>query len=175
MGAAASDGLAASNLAGYYIELGKLDEASALVDEAIATLERTGSRYVLAETFVFRARIAAARGRLADARQCAEKSLALARSLGNHLDAAIALRILAQLDGRAGDHEVARPKIEEALVQASMHDEYEAIRTRAARARLLKLAGDPTADDELADVEYDLTKLGTKRELAVLRDLTEVR
>jgi hypothetical protein len=56
-----------------------------------------------------------------------------------------------------------------------MHDEYEAIRTRAARARLLKLAGDPTADDELADVEYDLTKLGTKRELAVLRDLTEVR
>ncbi|HEY5928583.1 MAG TPA: protein kinase, partial [Kofleriaceae bacterium] len=79
MSAAASDGLAASNLAGYYIELGRLDDAATLLDEAIATLERTGSRYVLCESFVFRARIAAARGKLGEARDCAEKSLARAK------------------------------------------------------------------------------------------------
>lgn len=175
MSAASSDGLAASNLAGYYIELGRLDEADALLDEAIATLERTGSRYVLCESLVFRARIAAARDQLDDARQHADKSLGLARSLGNQLDAAIAMRILAQLDARAGAHDAARERIEQALVQATIHDELEAIRTRAARARILALAGDPNADSELADLEHELRRLGTKRELAVLRDLREVR
>ena len=175
MGAAPSDGLAASNLAGYYVELGLLDEADALLDEAIAIIERTNSRYVLCESLVFRARAAAARDDLATAREHADRSLALARSLGNQLDAAIALRILAQLDARAGDHDTARERIEEALVQAAIHDELEATRTRAARARILAIAGDPTAQSELADLEHELRRLGTRRELAVLRDLREVR
>jgi tetratricopeptide (TPR) repeat protein len=175
MSAASSDGLAASNLAGYYIELGRLAEADALLDEAIATIERTGSRYVLCESLVFRARIAAARDQLGDAREHAEKSLALARSLGNQLDAAIAMRILAQLDARSGAHDAARERIEQALVQAAIHDEFEAVRTRAARARILALAGDPNAESELTDLEIELRRLGTKRELAVLRDLREVR
>lgn len=175
MSATSSDGLAASNLAGYYIELGRLDEADALLDEAIANIERTGSRYVLCESLVFRARIAAARDQLDDARQHAEKSLALARSLGNQLDAAIAMRILAQLDARAGAHDPARERIEQALVQAAIHDEFEAVRTRAARARVLALAGDPNAESEMSDLELELRRLGTKRELAVLRDLREVR
>jgi eukaryotic-like serine/threonine-protein kinase len=175
MSAAASDCLAASNLAGYYIELGRLDEADRLLDEAIAMIERTGSRYVLCESLVFRARIAAARDKLADARVHAEKSLALARSLGNQLDVAIATRILASLDSRAGNHDAARKRIEEALVTATLHDEYEAIRTRAARARILANAGERSADGELADIEYELAQLGTKRERLVLRDLREVR
>jgi len=175
MGAAASDGLACSNLGGYYLELGRLDEAEAMLDEGMATLERTGSRYALCESFVFRARIAAARGKLADARQHAEKSLALARQLGNQLDAAIATRVLASLDARSGLYDSARERIEEALVAATIHDELESIRTRTARARILALAGEPTADAELADLEWELRRLGTKRELAVLRDLAEVR
>jgi tetratricopeptide (TPR) repeat protein len=175
MNAAASDGLAASNLAGYYIELRRLDEADALLDEAIATLERTGSRYVLCESFVFRARVAAARGRFDDARHHAERSLALARSLNNQLDVAIATRILASLDSCAGNHDSARQRIEEALVLATVHDEFEAIRTRAARARILAAAGEDSAESELCDLDAELRRLGTKRELAVLRDLTEVR
>ena len=175
IGAASSDGLAASNLAGYFIELGRFDEAEALLDEAIVTLERTGSRYVLAETFVFRARALAARDELAAARGWADKSLALARTLGNQLDEAIALRILAQIDSRAGLHDAARERIEQALVLATLNDELEAVRTRAARARIHKAAGDPHADDELRDLESELVRLGTKRELAVLRDPREVR
>ncbi|HEX5058134.1 MAG TPA: protein kinase [Kofleriaceae bacterium] len=175
MSAAASDGLACSNLAGYYLELGRLDEADAILDEGMAILERTGSRYVLCESLVFRARIAAARGKLADARKHAEESLALARQLGNQLDAAIATRVLAALDSRAGDHDAARVRIEEALVLSATHDEFEGIRTRAARARILALAADPSAESELDDLQWELSRLGTKRDLAVLRDLTEVR
>jgi serine/threonine protein kinase/tetratricopeptide (TPR) repeat protein len=174
-GSAASDGLAASNLAGYFIELGRLDEADATLEEAIATLERTGSRYVLCETFVYRARALAARNEIPAARGWADKSLALARSLGNQLDEAVALRILAQIDSRAGYHDPARERIEQALVLATLNDELEAVRTRAARARILKAAGDPHADQELDDLEVELRRLGTKRDLAVLRDVREVR
>ena len=175
MSSAASAGLAASNLAGYFIEQGRLDEADALLDEAIATIERTGARYILCESLVFRARIAAARGDLEAARRYAEQSLAVARSLGNQLDAAIALRIVAQLESRSGEHDAARQHIEEALVQAAIHDDFEAIRTRAARARILARAGDPSAKSELDDLDHELRRLGTERERAVLRDLDEVR
>jgi ATP/maltotriose-dependent transcriptional regulator MalT len=175
MNAAASDCLAASNLAGYFIEQGRLDEADALLDDAIATIERTGARYILCESLVFRARIAAARGDIAAARVHAEKSLATAKALGNQLDAAIALRIVAQIESRSGEHDLARQHIEEALVAAVVHDEYEATRTRAARARILARAGDPNANAELDDLAYELRRLGTERELAVLRDLDEVR
>jgi tetratricopeptide (TPR) repeat protein len=175
MDAQSSAGLAASNLAGLYLEQRRLDDAERLLDEAIALIERTGNRYVLCESLVFRARIAAARGELGAALEHANKSLALARSLGNQLDAAIALRIVAQLEARAGKLDQAREKIEEALVQAVVHDEFEAIRTRAARARILALAADPTAAGELDDLRYELGRLGTKRDLAVLADLDEVR
>jgi tetratricopeptide (TPR) repeat protein len=174
-GSAASDGLAASNLAGYYIELSRLDDADAVLTEAVDILERTGSRYVLCETFVYRARALAARDEIRAARGWADKSLALARSLGNQLDEAVALRILAQLDARAGYHDPARERIEQALVLATLNDELEAARTRAARARILRIIGDPHADDELRDSEGELTRLRTKRDLAVLRDLREVR
>jgi eukaryotic-like serine/threonine-protein kinase len=175
MNSAASDCLAASNLAGYYIEQGRLDEADALLDEAIALIERTGAKYILCESLVFRARIAAARGHLAQARDYAEQSRSLGRSLGNQLDAAIALRIVAQIESRLGEHDIARKHIEEALVAATIHDEYEATRTRAARARILARASDPNAASELDDLAFELRRLGTERELAVLRDLDEVR
>jgi hypothetical protein len=91
------------------------------------------------------------------------------------MDAAIAMRIIASLESRAGEHDAARKRIEEALVHATIHDEFEAIKTRAARARILAAAGEPTAESELDDLQYELSRLGTKRELAVLRDLNEVR
>jgi hypothetical protein len=130
---------------------------------------------VLPEAFSFRARVAAARGKLPVAREHAEKSLAIAKQLGSQLDAAIATRILASLDARMGLYDSARQRIEEALVLATIHDELESIRTRAARARIFAVAGDASADGELADLQVELTRLGTKRELAVLRDLSEVR
>jgi len=175
MAAAASDGLAASNLAGFYLEQGKLDEADARLDEAMAIIERTGSRYVLCESLVFRARIAAARGDLAAARKQAEKSLAVARSLANPLDTAIAMRILAQLDSRDGQPEAALRRIDEALALATANDRFEALRTRAAKARILAAAGDATADAQLAELATELDRLGTKRELAALCEPDEVR
>ena len=175
MAAAASDGLAASNLAGLYLEQGRLDEADQLLDEAIAIVERTGNRYVLCESLVFRARLAAARGDLDGARKHADKSLAMARSLANQLDAAIALRILAQLDSRAGQREAALRRIDEALVLAAANDRFEALRTRAAKARILAAAGDATADPALAELASELAKLGARRELAVLCEPDEVR
>lgn len=175
MGSAASAGLAASNLAGYFIEQDRLDEADALLDEAIATIERTGARYILCESLVFRARVAAARGDLAAARELAEQSLDLARSLDNQLDAAVAQRIVAQLESRAGEHDAARTHVEQALALAAIHDAFETTRTRAARARILARAGDPSAAGELDELEHELRRLGTQRELAVLRDLDEVR
>ncbi len=174
-GSPGSDGHAASNIAGYYIELGRLDEADALLDAAIPILERTGTRFVLCESFVFRARIAAARGTLDLAREHAERSLALAHSFGNQLDAAIATRILAALDSRTGNHDAALQRIEEALVATVIHDEFEAIKTRAARARILAAAGEENAASELDDLQWELDRVGAKRELAVLRDLHEVR
>ncbi|MBA3391099.1 MAG: protein kinase [Deltaproteobacteria bacterium] len=173
-GAAARIGLTASNLAGFYLELGRLDEADALLDDAIEINERTGNRYILCESFTFRARIAAARDDLPAARVHAERSLALARSLAQQVDVAVAMRILAQLDSRAGDHDAARKLIDEALVVATQHDALEAIRTRAARSRILVSAG--LADlAEIAALRTDLERLGTRRELAVLADLRQVR
>jgi serine/threonine-protein kinase len=175
MGARSSTGIAACNLAGFYLELRRLDEADKLLDEAIELGEASRTRSYLCETFVYRARIAAARDDLATARTEAEKSLALARSLENDLDAAIALRIIAALDSRAGDHEAARARIEEALVLAVAHDDLEGIRTRATRARILASDGDPNAPDEMADLRYDLARLGMRHELAVLEQLADVR
>jgi len=174
MAAAACDGLAASNLAGYYVDQGRYAEADKLLDEAIVIIERTGNRYVLCESFVFRARSAAARGDLVAARRHAEKSLALARSQANQLDAAVALRILAQLDARADLREVALRRIDEALTLAASNDKFEAIRTRAARARILARLGEP-ADAELDELAEEFARLGTKRELTALRNLDEVR
>jgi tetratricopeptide (TPR) repeat protein len=175
MAASSSDGLAASNLAGFYIELGRLDEADAVLDEAIALIEKTGNRYVLAESLVFRARIAAGRGDLVAARRHAERSLSLARQQSNQLDVAIAMRILAQLDSRAAAHDVAIRRIDDALAIAKANDAFEGLRTRAARARILAAAGNPGAEPELTALHAELTRLGTKRELAVLRKLDEVR
>jgi tetratricopeptide (TPR) repeat protein len=175
MNATSSVGLVASNLGGYFLEQRRLDEAERLLAEAVSIGERTGSHYYLCETFLYQARIAAARGDLVAARAHAEKSQALAKTLGNALDGAIAMRVLASIDSRAGNHEAARQRIEEALVQAIVHDELEGIKTRAARARILANAGDDNAADEMADLRYDLTRLGTKHELAVLERLDEVR
>jgi tetratricopeptide (TPR) repeat protein len=175
MDARSNRGIVACNLAGFYLELRRLDEADRLLDETIEIGETSTNRSYLCEAFVYRARVAAARDDLAAARLHAEKSLALARSLGNDLDAAIALRIVAALDSRAGDHEAARARIEEALVLAITHDDLEGIRTRATRARILARAGDPNAPDEMDDLRYDLARLGLRHELAVLEQLTEVR
>ncbi len=173
-GAAARIGLTTSNLAGFYLELGRLDEADALLDDAIEINERTGNRYILCESFTFRARIAAARDDLPAARLHAERSLALARSLAQQVDVAVAIRILAQLDSRAGNHDAARKQIEDALALATQHDALEAIRTRAARSRILVNAGlaDPA---EMVALRSELARLGTHRELAVLDDLRQVR
>jgi ATP/maltotriose-dependent transcriptional regulator MalT len=175
MDARSSTGLAASNLAGIYVELRRFDEASRLLDEAVDIAEKAGNRYYLCESLVYRARVAVAKDDLAAARTHAETSLALARSQGRALDGAIAMRILAALDCRAGDHETGRTRIEEALVLAVANDDLEGIRTRAARARILAITGDPNASDEMSDLRYDLTRLGMKHDLAVLEQLAEVR
>jgi tetratricopeptide (TPR) repeat protein len=175
IGAAATAGLAASNLAGLLIEQGKLAAAEEAIDEALDLIDRTGHRYVLCETYIFAARLAAARGDLAAARHHAERSRALARELASAIDGAVATRILAQLAARTGDHAAARALIDEAVAAAAAADAFEAARTRAARARILLAAGDAGADAAMADARAELTRLGAKRELEVLGDVNEVR
>jgi tetratricopeptide (TPR) repeat protein len=174
-GATATAGLCASNLGGLYLEQGRLADAKTVLDEALDILSRTSNRYVLCETYAFQARLAAAEGDLAAARHHAERSRALARELGNPLDAAIATRILAQIASRGGDHSTARMLIDEALAAVTTIDAFEAIRTRAARARILRAAGDPTAATATADVRRELERLGATRELEVLDVDTEAR
>jgi serine/threonine protein kinase/tetratricopeptide (TPR) repeat protein len=175
IGAAPSAGLAASNLAGLLLEQGRLDAAETALDEAIDTIDRTGHRYVLCETYQFQARLAAAHGDLAAARHHAERSRALAKELGSPLDGAVATRILAQIAARAGQHAEARALIDEALAAAAAVDAFEAARTRAARARILRVLGDANAAAMMAEARAELGRLGAKRELAVLEDVNEVR
>lgn len=172
---AAASARAASVLAGLYVDLGRLDDAEGLLDEVISTCDGTPDQHHVCTALVHRARALAVRGDLVRARADADRALAMARTLDRPLDAAIALRIVASLASRAGDHDGARSRIEEALVHAVVHDELEGLRTRAARARILANAGDPNAADELADVRHDLTQLGVRHEVAVLDDLGQVR
>jgi tetratricopeptide (TPR) repeat protein len=174
IGASTSDGIAASNLAGLYLEQGRVREAEQLLDEAIDLIERTGNQYILCETLIIRARTAAAHANLAEARRQAERALALARSIGTTVDAAVALRVLAQLDERTGDHALAEKRMDEALALARA-DAFELLRTRAAHARILAARDPAAAETAFAGVRSELERLGARRELAVFDHRDEIR
>jgi tRNA A-37 threonylcarbamoyl transferase component Bud32/tetratricopeptide (TPR) repeat protein len=175
-GARNAAGVIESNLAGYYLECGRLDDVQRCLDEAQLLFERSGRRTDLTETYGFAARLRAARGDLAGAERWASQSLELAQHLELRLDHAIALRLLAQIHARHGDHTAATAAIETATARIAGIDRYEAARTEAARARVLRMA---RKSDEAAAARdralAELTTLGARRELAVLDDLDEVR
>ncbi|MEZ4366951.1 MAG: protein kinase [Kofleriaceae bacterium] len=176
LGATASAGIAASNLAGLLLEAGRLDEAADQLDDAIDLLERADARSVFCETHLFSARLAAARGDLAAAIRHADRSLALGVELGAGLEQGIALRVLAQLHARAGRPDDALRDLAAAADQIGGLDAFEAARTDAARARVLARAGDAAgAAAARAAARARFTAFGAQRELAVLDDDDEVR
>jgi serine/threonine protein kinase/tetratricopeptide (TPR) repeat protein len=160
-----------SNLAGYYLECDRLDDAQRCLDEGMLSA-RAGSRVGLGETYGFVARLHAARGDLAGAELWARRALAQAES---KLDQGIALRMLAQILARLGSPD-ARQTIEDAASRMANLDPYEQARTEAARARILRRAGDlAEADTARERARAELEQLGARRELAVLDLLDEVR
>jgi tetratricopeptide (TPR) repeat protein len=175
-------GLIESNLAGFYLECGRLDDAEHCLDEALALSERAGRRTGLTETYGFAARLRAAKGDLAGAARWAQLALELAQHLELKLDESIALRLLAQLRARTGDRDGALAAIATAAARGAGLDPFESARTEAARARVLRrLGGDDDAAAAASAAEAravalaDLTRLGARRELAVLDELDEVR
>jgi tetratricopeptide (TPR) repeat protein/tRNA A-37 threonylcarbamoyl transferase component Bud32 len=175
-GRRATEGLAASNLAGYLIERGDLAAAERWVQDGIRLLERTGSRRVLPESHSFVARIAARRGDLAGAARAARAALDLSRELAVDFDAAVSLRVLAQIDARRGDLEAARAALDEAARLLEGADPFERARIDAARARLLRRAGDPEgAEAARARAAEVFATLGARLDLAALDDPDDVR
>ncbi|MBP6633030.1 MAG: protein kinase [Kofleriaceae bacterium] len=142
MNADATTGLVANNLAGYLLETAAWPDARAFLDEALATLTRTGKRYVLVETLVFEARYHALAGDQVAALGAAERALGLARELGHVLDAGIARRILAQLRALAAPTDPAiAAELRVVLAELGPLDPFETARTHAALARVLREAG----------------------------------
>jgi tetratricopeptide (TPR) repeat protein len=175
-GARAVAGLIESNLAGLYLESGRLADAERCLDDGMVLADRAGSRAGLTETYGFAARIRAARGDLAAAERWASQALALAESLDLKLDRGIALRLLAQIRARAGNLDAARAAIADAAALVSDLDGFEAARTEAARARILERAGDhAAASSARAIAATALAALGARRELEALDVLDEVR
>jgi serine/threonine protein kinase/tetratricopeptide (TPR) repeat protein len=176
-GRRATEGLAASNLAGYLIERGDLDGAEKWLGEGIRLLERTGSRRVLPESYSFAARIAARRGDLAAAARHGCAALDLSRELAVDFDTAVSLRVLAQIDARRGDLAAARTSLDEAArLLGPDADPFEHARIDAARARLLRRAGDPAgADAARARAAAVFERLGARLDLAALDDPDDVR
>jgi tetratricopeptide (TPR) repeat protein len=169
-------GVIESNLVGYYLECDRLDDAQRSLDEALLLFERSGRRTSLTETYGFAARLRAARGDLAGAERWANQALELAVHLEMPLDHAIALRLLAQIHARRADHHAAAAAIEAATTRVAGIDRYEAARTDAARARVLRAAGKlEEARTARERALAELTTFGARRELAVLDDLDEVR
>lgn len=175
-GARATAGIVESNLAGLYLDAGRLDDAQRCLDDALASHERAGSQNGLAETFGYAARLRAARGDLAGAERWAMKSLALADELGLRLDQAIALRLLAQIRARAGDTAGALAAIGDAAARVAGLDAFEEARTEAARARVLACLGDETAARVARERALAaLTGFGARREVAAIHELDAVR
>lgn len=175
-GARAAAGVVESNLAGLYLECGRLDDAQRCLDDALASHERAGSQNGLPETFGYAARLRAARGDLAGAERWAMKSFTLADELALRLDQAIALRLLAQIRARAGDTAGALEAIGDAAARVAGLDAYEEARTEAARARVLVRTGDERAATAARERALAaLTGFGARREVAALDRVDDVR
>jgi tetratricopeptide (TPR) repeat protein len=174
-GARDFSGVIESNLAGYYLECGRLDDAQRCLDAGLVISDRAGSRAGLTESYSFVARLHAARGDLAGAERWARRSLALAEELEMRLDQGIALRILAQIEART-DAAAALVTIGDAVLRMAGLDAYEQARTEAARARILRRRGDDEAAAAARTAALaELTRLGACRELEVIDRLDEVR
>ncbi|MCE9575884.1 MAG: protein kinase [Deltaproteobacteria bacterium] len=174
-GSRTSAGLVASNLGGYWLELGELDRAQRWLDEGIAIAEQVGDRRILPEAFQFAARIRAGKGDLAGAARWAQQALAIAREQGSALDTGMIQRLCAQLAARTGDRATALAAIAESRALLGPIDDFEAARTDAAHARIAARFGYPEAAALRARARAVFERLGTARELAVLDDPDEVR
>ncbi|HTJ41774.1 MAG TPA: protein kinase [Kofleriaceae bacterium] len=165
--------LVASNLGGYLLEEGALEEAEEAVTDGIARAERVGDRRILPESFQFMARIRAARGDRAGALRWAQQSLAVGTEQGSRMDQGIARRIIAVL-GALDQRQDALDEIERARTIVAGTDALEEARTEAAFARVLALLGrDPSAPRAAARAVFE--RLGARRDLAVLDDDHEIR
>jgi tetratricopeptide (TPR) repeat protein len=175
-GARPTTGLALSNLAGYHLELGELDRAAQRLFEGIRVLEAVGGKRILTESYQFLARLAARRGDDASARAAIEQSIALARAGNNAVDVAIGMRIVAQLDARAGDVAAAERNLAEATRLLADADTFEKARLDAAAARVHERAGRAAAAGETRErARAVFTALGAAVDLAALDDPADIR
>ncbi len=175
-GARPTTGLALNNLAGYHLELGELDRATARLTEGIRVLEAVGQRRILPESYQFAARIAARRGDLASARTAIARSITIARTAGIDAEVAVGLRIVAQLDARAGVPTAAAAGLEEATRLLADADPFERARLDAAAARLHDHAARPgQAAAARARARAVFSRLGARVDLAALDDPDDIR
>ena len=94
---------------------GRLDEATAVLEEALAVARETGDPWLIAHPVLGLGELARIRGDLARARAFYEESLALARDAGDRMQVAMALNNLGMVAITEGDHEAARPFHRQAL------------------------------------------------------------
>ncbi|HWE63971.1 MAG TPA: transposase, partial [Chloroflexota bacterium] len=104
-------------LAWSQVELGRLERATAIIEEALARARPEGMRPVLVEALRVQALIALRRGQW-DAATCSlEEGLALARSMPYPYAEARLLQVYGELQAQLGDPNAARERLEAALAR----------------------------------------------------------
>jgi tetratricopeptide (TPR) repeat protein len=171
--------LVRSNLAGYLLELRRIDQAEAHLREAIRIAERVGHFRFLYEAYTFQARLRALAGDLAGAQASAERAVELATDDKPTIDEGVARRILAAVLAQRGEFDQAFPLLARSHMCLGKNDPFEDARTWAAEARAY-VARDNPGDAEIAErlresARAVFTRLGANRDLDKLEDPSEIR
>jgi DNA-binding CsgD family transcriptional regulator len=156
------------------LELGRVGEATALLDEWESAASRSGRRRTLAQAARCRGLAAAARGDVDEARARLEEAVAAHASVGDPFGRARALLALGAVRRRARQKRAARDAIAEAL---AIFEEYgAALFAEKARAELGRIGG-RTREEGLTPAEQRVAALvaegRTNREVAAALVLGE--